>query len=160
MKKPFKHKIIDAKVIKEPKDLMPILKSSWAEEMAKAGRKESPDYPESEDEWKKCEEKPKIELSKKSLEGFAKFVGDPSKARVWGNGASFDNPILANAYRAVNLDPPWRFWNDRCYRTVKSMFGKNVKLERIGEHHNALDDAKSQADHLIRIMAAIGKGAA
>lgn len=69
---------------------------------------------------------------------------------VWGNGASFDNAILANAYSKVELDLPWKFWNDRCYRTVKTMH-PDVKLERVGTFHNALDDAKSQANHLIAI---------
>ncbi len=69
---------------------------------------------------------------------------------VWGNGAAFDNVILEDAFRSVNHGLPWKFYNDRCYRTVKNMFPE-VKLERVGEHHNALDDAKSQALHLMRI---------
>ena len=69
---------------------------------------------------------------------------------VWGNGASFDNAILADAYRSVGLEQPWKFWNDRCYRTVKEMH-RHVKLERVGTHHNALDDARSQALHLIKM---------
>ena len=69
---------------------------------------------------------------------------------VWGNGASFDNTILSETYRRVNLTQPWPFWADRCYRTMKSMYPQ-IKMDRSGVHHNALDDAKSQANHLIRI---------
>jgi exodeoxyribonuclease VIII len=46
---------------------------------------------------------------------------------------------------------PWRHWNDRCYRTVKSLY-PDVKLERVGTHHNAVDDAESQARHLIAML--------
>ena len=69
---------------------------------------------------------------------------------VWGNGASFDNIILSETYRRLNLAPPWPFWADRCYRTMKNMY-PHIQMDRSGVHHNALDDAKSQANHLIKI---------
>jgi len=69
---------------------------------------------------------------------------------VWGNGASFDNVILSETYKRMGLEPPWPFWTDRCYRTMKNMFPM-LELERVGTHHNALDDAESQARHLITI---------
>lgn len=71
--------------------------------------------------------------------------------RVWGNGAAFDNVVLGSAYDREGIERPWKFWNDRCYRTVKSMF-PHVEMKRTGTHHNALDDAKSQALHLIDIQ--------
>ena len=72
---------------------------------------------------------------------------DP-KAEVWGNGSDFDNAILANAYSAVRVDVPWKFWNNRCMRTLKSVVPKEVWsiVERKGLHHNALDDAIHQAN--------------
>ena len=86
---------------------------------------------------------------KDALKQFADWIGEG--AEVWGNGAVFDNAILSNAYRKCGMEQPWKFWNDRCYRTVKNMH-PDVKLERIGVYHNAVDDAKSQADHLMRII--------
>jgi hypothetical protein len=93
-----------------------------------------------------------------ALTDFSKFIGagNTSKVKLWGNGSDFDNVILANAYRAVNLDMPWKFYNNRCYRTMKNMFS-GIEMERTGTHHNAVDDAKSQALHLIKIMNAIAK---
>ena len=79
---------------------------------------------------------------------FAKWIGDD--AVVWGNGATFDNVILTNAYKLATYPRPWKFRNDACYRTIKNL-NKDVMLSRIGTHHNALDDAKSQAEHLIDI---------
>lgn len=67
--------------------------------------------------------------------------------KIWGNGSDFDNALLAEAYRRVDMTIPWQFWNNRCYRTMKSLY-KGVKLEREGTHHNALDDAIYQAKHL------------
>jgi hypothetical protein len=74
----------------------------------------------------------------------------PDSVRVWGNGANFDNPLLACAFDIINITPNYRFWNERCYRTVKSQF-PDVVLERTGTHHNALDDARTQAEHLVQI---------
>ena len=73
--------------------------------------------------------------------------------RVWGNGAAFDNVILAQAYRRMGLPVPWAHWNDRCYRTVKALY-PDIKIQRMGVHHNAGDDAVSQAEHLLQILAA------
>ena len=78
---------------------------------------------------------------------------DNDDARLWGNGASFDNVLLAAAYDAMSMRRPWKFWNDRCFRTVKAMFPE-VRTERAGVHHNALDDALFQAEHLLAIDAA------
>lgn len=71
-------------------------------------------------------------------------------AIVWGNGANFDNALVAAAYRAVDMDTPWHYYNDRCYRTMASMFMR-TKVERVGTGHHALDDAKTQALRLIRM---------
>jgi len=80
-----------------------------------------------------------------ALKAFAEFL--PPDARVWGNGAAFDNAILANAYAELGIDQPWKFWNDRCYRTLAAI-SPAPRVQR-GTHHNALDDAKSQAEHLL-----------
>lgn len=77
---------------------------------------------------------------------------DDETTIVWANGASFDFPILAEAYRAVGFRQPWKFFNERDWRTVRKV-GPTVEFERAGTHHNALDDACHQALHLQRVMA-------
>jgi exodeoxyribonuclease VIII len=84
------------------------------------------------------------------------FLGDSSKSvlsdlAVWGCGSDFDNVLIENAYKKVGEKVPWKFRNNRCYRTIKSLF-PNIKIERKGTHHNALDDAEHQANHLIEIF--------
>lgn len=83
------------------------------------------------------------------------FYDDFRGARVWGNGADFDLPILGGAYKALGRSVPWGPWNGRCYRTVKNQF-KDVGVIRGGTYHNALDDAKTQAAHLVRICQSRG----
>lgn len=70
------------------------------------------------------------------------------KIEMWGNGADFDCVILGNAFEAAGIRKPWSYSNNRCFRTLKNV----VKLrpgfgipERLGVHHNALDDAVYQA---------------
>ena len=74
---------------------------------------------------------------------------------IWGNGADFDNPILAEAYRRVGMTQPRSRYSNRCYRTLKNLLPE-IALTRTGTHHNALDDAKTQADHTIRILQHLG----
>lgn len=89
-----------------------------------------------------------------ALVEFNKWFGKESMP-LWGNGATFDNVILRSAYRAVKMDPPWQYWDDRCYRTMKNM-APSVKMEKLGVAHNALDDAVNQAVHLQAIFKQLG----
>lgn len=71
--------------------------------------------------------------------------------RIWGNGADFDNAILAVCYATCGQQMPWKFWNNRCFRTLKSL-NPNVEMPRSGTYHNALDDAKTQARAAIQML--------
>lgn len=86
-----------------------------------------------------------------ALDDFSRWAGT-NIAEVWGNGSDFDNAILSAAYHATAQPSPWPFFANRCYRTLKNLFPE-VTLDRQGTHHNALDDASTQAEHLIRILA-------
>jgi exodeoxyribonuclease VIII len=85
------------------------------------------------------------------LDHQAHRIEQPYNIVMWGNGATFDNVILRRAYERLGLEVPWKFYNDRCYRTIKSL-APDIKLERVGTYHNAVDDAVSQAEHLVRIV--------
>lgn len=72
----------------------------------------------------------------------------------WSKGASFDLPILAAAYTAVELPIPWKFWNEGCYRTIERI-GKAHRVplpDRAGTAHNAVDDARHQAECMQKIV--------
>lgn len=63
---------------------------------------------------------------------------------VWGNGASFDNVILADLFRSFNEKAPWPFWLDRCHRTIRSAANGFDEPAFVGTPHNALHDAVHQ----------------
>ena len=92
-----------------------------------------------------------------ALELFSKFVTDNggNKAKIWGNGADFDNIILGNLYKAFDMPLPWSYSRNRCFRTVKNIGVGPHKFVRHGVHHNALDDAITQAKHLQEITACL-----
>lgn len=88
------------------------------------------------------------------LTDLAEWFGALPNALVWGNGADFDNVILMNFYESAGMVQPWGKYNNRCYRTLKSIsaktdpgfdIGADPKPIREGTHHNALDDAIFQA---------------
>lgn len=86
-----------------------------------------------------------------TLTKFSEWVG--TDAHVWGNGATFDLGILAAAYQKTNLPIPWKFYNERCLRTLKAQArDMNLREARIGNLHMALDDAKTQAVQLMLIV--------
>jgi len=65
--------------------------------------------------------------------------------KPWCQGANFDAPLLDAAYRACGMASPWKFWNVRDTRTLYEL--ADVKVDRArGVHHNALDDARAQAE--------------
>lgn len=69
---------------------------------------------------------------------------------VWARGASFDFAILTTAAQRAGRELPWKFWQERCQRTVTAMYPE-VQVPRSGTYHNALDDAITQAQHLVDI---------
>lgn len=91
------------------------------------------------------------------LSEFSAFIArnGGKNMKLWGNGADFDNLIIGSLYESFSMDKPWSYGRNRCYRTLKRLFGEGVKINRVGVHHNGLDDAITQATHLQEIMACI-----
>jgi hypothetical protein len=80
---------------------------------------------------------------KNVLSDLNKWIGR-SDYTVWCNGASFDFPILSNAYRKCGLIPFWKFWNERDCRTVFALHKKQLKNYTGNDAHNALLDCYHQ----------------
>lgn len=88
-----------------------------------------------------------------ALDGYSNWLAETPKDNLeaaWANGATFDHIKLESAYRAVGLDFPFSYKRQLCYRTVSRLF-PDVEFKRSGIHHGALDDAVSQAEHMIEI---------
>lgn len=90
-----------------------------------------------------------------ALKAFSEFWRKNDCKYIWGNGADFDNVILKSAYNALDCDPPFSPFAGRCYRTIKKCHAAPEKDLRVGDHHNALDDALTQTFHLLKINRAI-----
>ena len=91
-----------------------------------------------------------------ALDAFTEWLGS-RPLDVWGNSARFACGLLETAYQICPKQVPWEWWRERCYRTTKNLPGAHsVSLQRVGTHHNALDDAVSQALHLRSIYRALG----
>lgn len=92
-----------------------------------------------------------------ALVHFARFVESAQhlpSLNIWGNGAAFDNTILASLYDSMCIKRPWSYRNDRCYRTVAGL-GYGPRPKKSKTPHNALSDAVSQAVHLQEVFAAM-----
>lgn len=87
-----------------------------------------------------------------ALVKLADFIDE--KSQVWGNGATFDNTIIKNAYKKVfGWDAPWEFWNDRDVITMVEL-GQQIGIDPKrdmpfdGVKHDALADAIHQAKYV------------
>lgn len=82
-----------------------------------------------------------IDLTK-ALGQFSQFCKKDTLA--WAH-ATFDFPILMNAYRTVKQGLPFHYRSMRDIRTLVDLSNVSYKrYEREGTHHNALDDCKHQ----------------
>ena len=86
--------------------------------------------------------------------------------RVWGNGATFDNTLVATGCQQAQLHMPWDTFSDRCFRTLKTDNPGHEPV-REGVHHHALHDAvhqahwacaiyKAQRDRVDNLLVALG----
>jgi DNA polymerase III alpha subunit (gram-positive type) len=95
--------------------------------------------------WKEQDEKIQKEIFDKPREDlknvlyrFKEWFGN-SKI-IWSHGATFDIPILAEAYSRCDLEPPWKFWNSRDTRTLFDITGiKSDDLPKENIHHALFD---------------------
>lgn len=73
-----------------------------------------------------------------ALEDFKKWYG--KSTLVWSNGASFDIPILDEAYLRCNQKSPWKYWEIRDTRTIYDIGNvKSYNLPKINNHHALYD---------------------
>ena len=76
------------------------------------------------------------------------------KVQIWGNGASFDLSLLGEAYTRMGMARPWRYQDERCHRTLVAL-RPDIPWVRPEVAHQALSDARAQAEHAAKILAAI-----
>lgn len=75
----------------------------------------------------------------------------PEPLLFWGNSASFDLGILGNAFDVVDIERPWKYSDERCYRTVTKLFpdvGKDIENKH---NHVPLADCFYQIARLHKV---------
>lgn len=85
------------------------------------------------------------------------FFFDPSDVCIWSH-ATFDMPILANAFNIVGIKNRLPFRNARDIRTLMDLAGPSAPMSRDGIHHNALDDCKYQVEYCVQAMQKLKHG--
>ncbi len=87
---------------------------------------------------------------KEALEELSKFINKDYE--VWGNSARFDCGLIQNAYKKANLPLPWKYYKERCVRTLLS-FAPEIKAKCTfnGTAHNALSDCYYQVEYCSQI---------
>lgn len=87
-----------------------------------------------------------------ALTELAGFI-DHQNYELWSNGADFDIPIINHALTQYGFKPLVKFYNHRCFRTIKNLYPNVPKPPYEGAQHNALVDAIQQAKWLQAIHA-------
>lgn len=86
---------------------------------------------------------------------FENWLLEQGATHIWGHGASFDPPVLEAAYRAIGWPAPWKYSAPRCTRTLFELAGVEPDRSK-GVHHNALNDAKVQAEAALEAFRKLG----
>lgn len=90
-----------------------------------------------------------VDALQKYTQYVAKFGQD---VHFWSH-ASFDFPVLMNAYDALDYPRPIQHRYYRDVRTIEMFYGDAVNWDsRAGVHHDALDDAIFQASTVITML--------
>ena len=87
----------------------------------------------------------KLKDSLSILTKFLNSIAPKDDLIIWGNSAKFDLGILSDAYRILDFEIPWIFYNERCVRTLAKL-KPNIKKNTIfdGVRHNPIDDCLYQ----------------
>lgn len=102
------------------------------------------------DDARKVFTEPKVNLPN-ALNALKNWLRSLGKINIWGDGSMFDLSILEACYRACNMSYPWHYTQCCCYRTLKKLFPQFEK-PRHGVYHRADDDARTNGEHLDKIL--------
>lgn len=95
-----------------------------------------------------------------ALTAFTDFLHKPvkngEKFRLWCH-ATFDEPILSNAYHKAGMKEPWHYRTVRDLRTLIDLADIDpYSYDNGGTYHDALDDCKFQVKYTVDALKKIG----
>lgn len=71
---------------------------------------------------------------------------------VWANSPSFDLIIIEHALKVCGLKTPWKFYNERCVRTLLSLApAAKENISKPTDVHNALQDCFFQINYCVEV---------
>lgn len=76
---------------------------------------------------------------------------------IWAH-ATFDFPILMNAYRTIGMKLPYHYRACRDIRTLVDLSNLDYNKEKIDKTHNALDDCLYQVKYCVECFNRLVKG--
>lgn len=81
------------------------------------------------------------------------------RERIWAQGPHFDMAILNSSWKLLGcegdcIEEHWKVRDCRTIAEVAGVYAKRVK----GQHHNALQDCRAQANAVIQAWGKMGKG--
>ena len=95
---------------------------------------------------------PGAEHLEQVLHRFSQFVN--KSTYLWAKGPDYDAVFIAAAYERLGVPVPWSFRNNRDVRTILALSGEKQTVNALA--HNALEDAKCQAEAVIRAHIKLG----
>lgn len=94
------------------------------------------------------------------FESSQKEPDEKVQRRIWVYGPHFDVAILQGLYESQRSDTPWRYNEVRDVRTLVKMaeaMGHDTRAAAVNEcHHDALSDAKAQAQMVLAASRLLG----
>jgi hypothetical protein len=101
-----------------------------------------------------------VDYALKMVDNYFRDNNLGKNAGVWGNGPKFDVGLLEDLYRMAGKKEPWAYWQARDVRTVVDIANLDkAAYRKKGTHHNAVDDARNQAQMVIDSIAALRRDA-
>jgi hypothetical protein len=90
------------------------------------------------------------------LHEFSEWYKDQQFTEVWCKGSDFDFVILADAYKSMGVETPWKYNEVRDLRTLIKVF-PHIKSPAPYSNHHALVDAICQAQHLKELVSYVSQ---
>lgn len=100
--------------------------------------------------WKKQSDQARKKISTDTISltqaviQFNEFYNSLEKCKVWGNSASFDCSIWQAATEAVDMQIPWHYRDECCYRTLTNLFKINKFTKDSKKAHDPIYDCEYQ----------------
>lgn len=75
---------------------------------------------------------------------------------VWACDPDFDLAILGDLYRELNLPVPWKYWNTRSVRTIRTLNKiAGIVVSKPTVTHNALEDCIRQVKEVTALLSTL-----